>query len=39
MIKKLVLLVCVTFALAATVSADMPIPPCDPGCAVNSSMR
>jgi len=35
MIKKLVLLVCMTFALVAAVSADMPAPPCDP-CVVGS---
>jgi len=32
MIKKLVLLVCVSFALVATVSADIPMPPCAPDC-------
>jgi hypothetical protein len=36
MIKKLVLLVCMTFALVASVSADMPAPPCDP-CVVSST--
>jgi hypothetical protein len=35
MIKTLSLLVCLTLALVATVSADMPVPPCDP-CVVNS---
>jgi hypothetical protein len=35
MINKLLLLVCLTFALVATVSADMPLPPCDP-CLVTS---
>jgi hypothetical protein len=32
MIKTLSLLVCLTLALVATVSADMPIPPCVPDC-------
>ena len=36
MIKQLALLVCLTFALVATVSADMPAPPCDP-CLVSST--
>jgi hypothetical protein len=39
MIKKLVLLVCVTFALAATVSADIPVPPCYPGCVLTVPAR
>jgi len=36
MIKKLTLLVCLAFALVASVSADMPSPPCDP-CVVNTA--
>jgi hypothetical protein len=36
MIQKLLLLVCLTFALVATVSADMPAPPCDP-CLISST--
>jgi hypothetical protein len=32
MIKKLSLLVCLTLALVATVSADIPMPPCAPDC-------
>jgi hypothetical protein len=39
MIKKLSLLVCLTFALVATVSADMPVPPCLPDCVVNVTAR
>ena len=39
MIKKLVLLVCVTFALVATVSADIPIPPCVPDCVLTVPAR
>ena len=39
MIKKLALLVCLTFALVATVSADIPIPPCLPGCVLNVPAR
>jgi hypothetical protein len=38
MIKKLALLVCLTFALVATVSADIPLPPCDP-CVINLPAR
>lgn len=39
MIKKLALLVCLTFALVATVSADIPLPPCLPDCVVNVAAR
>jgi hypothetical protein len=35
MIKKLLLLAGMSLAFAAAVSADWPIPPCAPGCAVN----
>lgn len=30
MLKKIILLVAVAFALTATVSADIPVPPCNP---------
>jgi hypothetical protein len=32
MLKRLLLLAGLTFALVATVSADMPLPPCFPNC-------
>jgi hypothetical protein len=37
MLKKIFLLAGVALALAATVSADIPIPPCDP-CAVSAQL-
>ncbi len=39
MLKTFLLVVCATFALAASVSADMPVPPCNPDCVVNTSAR
>ena len=35
MIKKLLLLTGMALAFTAVVSADWPIPPCAPGCAVS----
>jgi len=37
MIKTLLFLVCATFTLAVTVSADIPTPPCNPNCVVSIS--
>lgn len=39
MIKSLLLVLCATFVIASTVSADAPTPTCVPGCAVNQSAR
>ncbi len=40
MIKKLVLGVCAAvFMIASSGPADMPIPPCVPGCALNLPVR
>jgi hypothetical protein len=35
MIKKLLLLAGITIVFTAVVSADMPFPPCAPGCAIS----
>ena len=37
--KTFLLLVCAAFALAASVSADIPVPPCAPDCVVNVAAR
>jgi hypothetical protein len=39
MFKRLLLLAGVVCALAMTVSADIPIPPCAPDCVVSTSSR
>jgi hypothetical protein len=39
MIKKLILLAGMTLALAVTLSADIPTPPCWPSCLVSLSSR
>jgi hypothetical protein len=39
MIKNLVLVVCAAFFIASSVPADVPLPPCYPGCALNGLAR
>lgn len=37
MLKTFLLVVCAAFALTASVSADIPWPPCNPDCVVSVS--